>query len=60
MKKTSRQILLSLGCGLISPSDPEGFVIPDLATTYVEIDRKKTLQTRRKEMSESRQRLNFR
>ena len=28
---------------MISPSDPDGFVIPDLATLYVEIDRKNDL-----------------
>jgi preprotein translocase subunit SecA len=32
--------LTEKGRGLISPGDPEGFVIPDLATLYVEIDRK--------------------
>ena len=31
------------GKGIDKPDDPEGFVIPDLATLYVEIDRKNEL-----------------
>ena len=47
-EKNQQADLTELGRGLISPSDPEGFVIPDLATTYVEIDRKKTLSDEEK------------
>jgi len=47
-EKNQQADLTELGRGLISPGDPEGFVIPDLATTYVEIDRKKTLSDEEK------------
>ena len=54
-EKNQQADLTELGRGLISPSDPEGFVIPDLATTYVEIDRKKTLsdEEKRKEREQA-------
>lgn len=39
-EKNQQADLTEMGRGLISPGDPEGFVIPDLATLYVEIDRK--------------------
>ena len=39
-EKNQQADLTEKGRGLISPGDPEGFVIPDLATLYVEIDRK--------------------
>ena len=38
-EKNQQADLTEKGRGLISPGDPEGFVIPDLATLYVEIDR---------------------
>ena len=47
-EKNQQADLTELGRGLISPGDPEGFVIPDLATTYVEIDRKQTLSDEEK------------
>ena len=43
MKKNQQSDLTEKGRSLISPSDPDGFVIPDLATLYVEIDRKNDL-----------------
>ena len=54
-EKNQQADLTELGRGLISPSDPEGFVIPDLATTYVEIDRKKNLsdEEKRKEREQA-------
>ena len=54
-EKNQQADLTELGRGLISPSDPEGFVMPDLATTYVEIDRKKTLsdEEKRKEREQA-------
>ena len=39
-EKNQQADLTEKGRTLISPNDPEGFVIPDLATFYVEIDRK--------------------
>jgi preprotein translocase subunit SecA len=42
-EKNQQSDLTEKGRTLISPSDPDGFVIPDLATLYVEIDRKKDL-----------------
>ena len=39
-EKNQQADLTEKGRTLISPNDPEGFVIPDLATLYVEIDRK--------------------
>ena len=39
-EKNQQADLTEKGRALISPNDPEGFVIPDLATLYVEIDRK--------------------
>ena len=39
-EKNQQADLTEKGRELISPGDPEGFVIPDLATLYVEIDRK--------------------
>ena len=39
-EKNQQADLTEKGRGLISPGDPEGFVIPDLATLYVEIDRR--------------------
>ena len=39
-EKNQQADLTEKGRSLISPNDPEGFVIPDLATLYVEIDRK--------------------
>ena len=60
-EKNQQADLTESGRGLISPSDPEGFVIPDLATTYVEIDRKKDLSAMRKSArSANRRRWNFR
>ena len=38
-EKNQQADLTEKGRTLISPNDPEGFVIPDLATLYVEIDR---------------------
>ncbi|MDA8775453.1 hypothetical protein N9N13_06960, partial [Opitutales bacterium] len=38
-EKNQQADLTEIGRSLISPKDPDGFVIPDLATTYVEIDR---------------------
>jgi preprotein translocase subunit SecA len=54
-EKNQQADLTELGRGLISPNDPEGFVIPDLATTYVEIDRKKSLsdEEKRKEREQA-------
>ena len=42
-EKNQQSDLTEKGRSLISPSDPDGFVIPDLATPYVEIDRKNDL-----------------
>ena len=42
-EKNQQADLTEKGRALISPNDPEGFVIPDLATLYVEIDRKNEL-----------------
>ena len=42
-EKNQQSDLTEKGRSLISPSDPDGFVIPDLATLYVEIDRKNDL-----------------
>ena len=39
-EKNQQADLTEKGRTLISPNDPEGLVIPDLATLYVEIDRK--------------------
>ena len=41
-EKNQQADLTEVGRSLISPKDPEGFVIPDLATLYVEIDRDKS------------------
>ena len=38
-EKNQQADLTEVGRSLISPKDPDGFVIPDLATIYVEIDR---------------------
>ncbi|MDC1005055.1 preprotein translocase subunit SecA [Opitutales bacterium] len=38
-EKNQQADLTEIGRSLISPKDPNGFVIPDLATIYVEIDR---------------------
>ena len=38
-EKNQQADLTEIGRTLISPNDPNGFVIPDLATIYVEIDR---------------------
>ena len=38
-EKNQQADLTEVGRSLISPDDPDGFVIPDLATIYVEIDR---------------------
>jgi preprotein translocase subunit SecA len=38
-EKNQQADLTEIGRSLISPKDPDGFVIPDLATIYVEIDR---------------------
>ena len=38
-EKNQQADLTEKGRTLISPNDPDGFVIPDLATLYVEIDR---------------------
>ncbi len=38
-EKNQQADLTEKGRSLISPGDPDGFVIPDLATLYVEIDR---------------------
>ena len=49
--------MTEIGRSLISPKDPDGFVIPDLATMYVEIDRETGLsdddKRKRKEQAES-------
>ncbi len=42
-EKNQQADLTEKGRSLISPDDPEGFVIPDLATLYVEIDRRSDL-----------------
>ena len=42
-EKNQQSDLTEKGRSLISPSDPDGFVIPDLATLYVDIDRKNDL-----------------
>ncbi|MDG1137952.1 MAG: preprotein translocase subunit SecA [Opitutales bacterium] len=42
-EKNQQADLTEKGRTLVSPNDPEGFVIPDLATMYVEIDRKADL-----------------
>ena len=39
-EKNQQADLTEKGRELISPGDPQGFVIPDLATLYVEIDRR--------------------
>lgn len=38
-EKNQQADLTEIGRSLISPKDPDGFVIPDLASLYVEIDR---------------------
>jgi preprotein translocase subunit SecA len=38
-EKNQQADLTEIGRSLISPQDPDGFVIPDLASLYVEIDR---------------------
>lgn len=38
-EKNQQSDLTEKGRNLINPTDPDGFVIPDLATLYVEIDR---------------------
>ena len=38
-EKNQQADLTEIGRSLISPKDPDGFVIPDLASMYVEIDR---------------------
>ena len=38
-EKNQQADLTEIGRSLVSPNDPNGFVIPDLATIYVEIDR---------------------
>jgi len=58
-EKNQQADLTELGRGLISPSDPEGFVIPDLATTYVEIDRKKTLSDEEKRKEREQAEIDF-
>ncbi|MBP52898.1 MAG: preprotein translocase subunit SecA [Opitutae bacterium] len=42
-EKNQQADLTEKGRGLISPDDPDGFVIPDLATLYVDIDRRSDL-----------------
>jgi len=56
-EKNQQADLTEKGRGVISPSDPDGFVIPDLATVYVEIDRNADLsdddKRRERERAES-------
>ena len=56
-EKNQQADLTEIGRSLISPKDPDGFVIPDLATMYVEIDRETGLsdddKRKRKEQAES-------
>ena len=47
-EKNQQADLTEKGRAVVSPEDPEGFVIPDLATMYVEIDRKVDLSEEEK------------
>ncbi len=55
-EKNQQADLTEKGRALISPADPNGFVIPDLATLYVDIDRRGDLsdddKKREREMAE--------
>ena len=59
-EKNQQADLTEVGRSLISPKDPEGFVIPDLATLYVEIDRDKSSSDEEKRQKKKMPKTTFR
>jgi len=58
-EKNQQADLTEKGRQLISPDDPEGFVIPDLASVYVEIERNATTSDDEKRQNKEEAESNF-